>query len=261
MHRALITGGTSGIGAAFSKAFAKRGVALVIVARNADRLESFAQDIRSTYGVQVETLCADLVNRADQDRVKERIASDSPAEPAIDILVNNAGFSVRTDILGDDLDLHDDAIEVMIRCVLHLSNAAGRVFAARGRGWIINVNSVSGHLPQNNYSAIKAWGLNFTEALSVRLSGSGVRVTSLEPGWVRTEFHQRAGITGSSIPDCLWLQADELVEQCLSDIARGKVVSIPSGRFKALAFLARCAPRPILHGVSAWFTARRNREK
>lgn len=261
MHRALITGGTSGIGAAFSKAFAERGVDLVIVARDQERLESFAREMRETYGVDVETLRADLVDHADQERVKTRIAAHDDAQPAIDILVNNAGFSVRTDILGEDLDLHDDAIEVMIRGVLHLSNAAGRAFAQRGKGWIINVNSVSGHLPQNNYSAIKAWGLNFTEALAVRLNGSGVHVTSLEPGWVRTEFHQRAGVKGSSIPDCLWLQADDLVAECLRDVARGKVVSVPSSRFKTLAILARVAPRNVLHGVSAWFTARRNREK
>lgn len=261
MHRALITGGTSGIGAAFSKAFAERGVHLVIVARDAERLESFAHNIRTSYGVEVETLRADLQYRDDLERVKERVSQNTPEKQEIDILVNNAGFSVRTDILGEDVDLHDAAFEVMIRGVFHLSNVAGRAFSARGRGWIINVNSVSGHLPQNNYSAIKAWGLNFTEALAVRLAGSGVRVTSLEPGWVRTEFHSRAGVKGSSIPDFLWLNADKLVEECLRDVAKGKVISIPSGRFQVLAFLARIAPRPILHSVSAWFTARRNREK
>lgn len=131
----------------------------------------------------------------------------------------------------------------------------------RGKGWIINVNSVSGYLPQNNYSAIKSWGLTFTESLAVRLAGSGVQVTSLAPGWVRTEFHQRAGISGSSIPDFLWLKPEDLVEECLRDVALGRNVSIPSFRFKVLAFLARIAPRRILHNVAAWFTARRNREK
>ena len=175
--------------------------------------------------------------------------------------MNNAGFSVRSDILGEDLSLHDSGIDVMIRAVLHLSNAAGRAMARRGKGWIINVNSVSGYLPQNNYSAIKAWGNTYTEALAVRLAGSGVHVTSLQPGWVRTEFHERAGISGSSIPDFLWLSPERLVRECLQDVARGKLISVPSKRFKVLAFLARIAPRNIMHSIAAWFTKRRNSEK
>lgn len=261
MHRALVTGGTSGIGAAFSEAFARRGVDLVIVARDRERLESFAASIRERFGVQVETFPADLTLRDDQARVVRRIETDTAEQPAIDTLVNNAGFSVRTDILGDDLSLHDAGFEVMVRAVLYLSGAAGRTFAARGRGWIINVTSTSAFVPQNNYSAIKAWAQTYTEALAVRLAGTGVQVTALAPGWVRTEFHQRAGIKGSSIPGFLWLKPERLVEECLRDVARGKVLSVPSKRFKLIVALARLAPRSLIHWVSAKLTARRNREK
>ena len=261
MHRALITGGTSGIGAAFAREFAKRRVDLVLVARNADRLSRFAQDLRSRYDIDVEEMVCDLEVVADRDRVEARLAQESSEYPAVDILVNNAGFSVRSDILGEDLSLHDSGIDGMIRAVLHFSNAAGRAMARRGKGWIINVNSGSGYLPQNNYSAIKAWGNTYTEALAVRLAGSGVQVTSLQPGWVRTEFHQRAGISGSSIPDFLWLSPERLVRECLQDVARGKLISVPSKRFKVLAFLARIAPRNIMHSIAAWFTKRRNSEK
>ena len=261
MHRALITGGTSGIGAAFAREFAKRRVDLVLVARNADRLSRFAQDLRSRYDIDVEEMVCDLEVVADRDRVEARLAQESSEYPAVDILVNNAGFSVRSDILGEDLSRHDSGIEVMIRAVLHLSNAAGRAMARRGKGWIINVNSVSGYLPQNHYSAIKAWGNTYTEALAVRLAGSGVQVPSLQPGWVRTEFHQRAGSSGSSIPDFLWLSPERLVRECLQDVARGKLISVPSKRFKVLAFLARIAPRNIMHSIAAWFTKRRNSEK
>ena len=254
MHRALITGGTSGIGAAFAREFAKRRVDLVLVSR-------FAQDIRTRYGVDVEEMVCDLEKQADRERVEARLSEESASRPAIDILVNNAGFSVRSDILGDDLSLHDSGIEVMIKAVLHLSNAAGRAMARRGQGWIINVNSVSGYLPQNNYSAIKSWGNTYTEALAVRLARSGVHVTSLQPGWVRTEFHERAGISGSSIPDFLWLSPERLVKECLDDVARGKLISVPSKRFKVLALLARIAPRGAMHSIAAWFTKRRDSEK
>ena len=261
MHRALITGGTSGIGAAFAREFAKRRVDLVLVARNADRLSRFAQDLRTRYDIDVEEMVCDLEVEAERDRVAARLTQESIEHPAVDILVNNAGFSVRSDILGDDLSLHDSGIEVMIKAVLHLSNAAGRAMARRGTGWIINVNSVSGYLPQNNYSAIKSWGNTYTEALAVRLAGSGVHVTSLQPGWVRTEFHERPGISGSSIPDFLWLSPERLVKECLDDVARGKLISVPSKRFKVLAFLARTAPRNIMHSIAAWFTKRRDKEK
>ncbi|CAM4017592.1 SDR family NAD(P)-dependent oxidoreductase [Helcobacillus massiliensis] len=257
MHRALITGGTSGIGAAFARAFAQRGADLVIVARNPERLDAFASDIRSRYGVDVETIEADLVHRDDQQRIVERLEADPP----IDILVNNAGFSVRSDVLGEDLSLHDDGLEVMVRAVYHLSGAAGRTMAARGEGTIINVTSTSGYVPQNNYSAIKAWAQIYTEALSVRLAGTGVRVVALAPGWVRTEFHERAGINGTSIPGFLWLDPDRLVEECLRDAAAGRVISIPSKRFKLIVALSRLAPRSIIHRMSAWLTARRNKEK
>ncbi len=97
----------------------------------------------------------------------------------------------------------------------------------RGRGWIITVCSVSSGLTQNNYTAIKAWALNYSESLAVETAGTGVTVTALVPGWVRTEFHARAGIAGTSIPDVLWLDPDDLVEECLRDVARGRTVSVP----------------------------------
>lgn len=256
---ALITGGTSGIGAAFADALARRGINLVLVARNESNLLSYAKQLQAKFGVQVETITADLEQRDAQQIVAERLAQNE-ASP-IDLFVNNAGFSVRSDMVGEDISLHESAFEVMVRAVFYLSNAAARAMVARGRGWIINVNSVSAYLPQNNYSAIKAWGSNFTQALAVRLEGTGVQVTSLEPGWVRTEFHQRAGIKGSSIPSFLWLQPQTVVEACLRDAAAGKALSIPTFRFKTLALLARVAPRGILLKVSAWLTARRNSEK
>ena len=257
MLRALVTGGTSGIGAAFAKAFATRGMDLVLVARDGARLESFADQLRSQYDVTVETIQADLVDHAAQDRVAARLEQDPP----VDVLVNNAGFSVRTDILGPDLSLHDDGFSVMCRAVLHLSAAAGRTMSARGRGWIINVTSTSAFVPQNNYSAMKAWAQTYTEALAVRLAGTGVTVTALAPGWVRTEFHSRAGITGSSIPKFLWLDPDKLVQECLRDVAAGKVISIPSLRFKLIMAGSRLAPRTAIRRLSAWLTARRSREK
>ncbi|MFC7464559.1 SDR family NAD(P)-dependent oxidoreductase [Brachybacterium sp. GCM10030252] len=258
MHRALITGGTAGIGAAFARAFATRGASLVLVARDAERLDDAAQKLRDDYGVEVETLVADLADREAQQRVADRL--ETGTDP-VDVLVNNAGFSVRASLLDEDLTPHDLGFEVMIRAVLKLGGAAGRGMRERGQGWIINVSSVSGLVTQNNYSAIKAWVSNYSESLGVQLAGTGVQVTALMPGWVRTEFHSRAGIKGSSIPGVLWLSADRLVEDCLRDVARGKPVSVPSKRWKLIAGILRTTPRGVVARLSAVLSHRRSRER
>ncbi|MCL6422497.1 SDR family NAD(P)-dependent oxidoreductase [Brachybacterium sp. JHP9] len=258
MHTALITGGTAGIGAAFARAFARRGVDLVLVARDDARLAEFSAQMREEYGVRVETIRADLADREDQQRIADRLEHE---EPAVDILVNNAGFSVRASLLDPDLSEHDRGFEVMQRAVLKLGGAAGRAMAQRREGWIINIASVSAFVTQNNYSAIKAWVSNYSESLNVQLGSSGVLVTTLYPGWVRTEFHSRAGIKGSSIPDFLWLDAEELVEECLRDVARGKPVSIPGGRWRLITAVLRTTPRPVIHRLSQILTSRRAKER
>ena len=101
----------------------------------------------------------------------------------------------------------------------------------RGHGTIINVASIAGFVTQGHYSAIKAYVVTLTESLAVELRGSGVRVCALCPGYVRTEFHERAGIKGSSIPGPLWMDADQLVADCLRDVERGKVISVPQARW------------------------------
>ncbi len=258
MHRVLITGGTAGIGAAFAKAFAARGIDLVLVARSEERLAQAAHDLSAEYGVHVETVSADLSDREAQQTVADRLESDTNP---VDIFVNNAGFSVRASLLAEDLSEHDLGFEVMCRAVLKLGGAAGRAMSRRGRGWIINVGSVSGAVTQNNYTAIKAWANNYSESLGVQLRGTGVQVTLLMPGWVRTEFHSRAGIKGSSIPDPLWIDADLLVKECLQDVARGKAVSVPTTRWKLIMAVLRSTPRPLVAGLSAVLSHRRSKER
>ena len=130
MATALITGGTSGIGAAFARALAARGDDLVLVARDADRLSETATDLKERYAVSVETIAADLAVRSDVVRIAERLAS---AERPIDLLVNNAGFGIRVRLTAADTTPHEHAIDVMIRAVLMLGAAAGRAMRQRGR--------------------------------------------------------------------------------------------------------------------------------
>ena len=250
MPIALITGGTSGI----ARALAARGTDLVLVARDSDRLASVAADLSTEFGVDVETVVADLADRADVGRVAEMVErTDRP----IDMLVNNAGFGVHDALTAEDTTLHERALDVMVRAVLILGGAAGRAMRARGSGYIVNTSSTAGFITMGAYSAIKAWVTTYSEGLAVELAGTGVGVTALCPGWVRTEFHERAGIRASSIPSVLWIDADALVAEALRDVARGRVISIPSVRFRLLMWLARHAPRGAIRWVSGRISSSR----
>ncbi|HEY6683939.1 MAG TPA: SDR family NAD(P)-dependent oxidoreductase, partial [Propionibacteriaceae bacterium] len=187
MATALITGGTSGIGAAFARALAARGDDLVLVARNADRLAEMATELKEHYAVNVETIVTDLAVRSEAVGIAERLAS---IEQPIDLLVSNAGFGVRTKLTEADTTPHEHAIDVMIRAVLMLGAAAGRAMRQRGSGTIINVSSTAGFVAMGSYSAIKAWVTAYSESLANELHGTGVKVVALCPGWVRTEFHE-----------------------------------------------------------------------
>lgn len=255
MATAMVTGGTSGIGAAFARALAERGEDLVLVARDSERLASTASELTNRHRIAVETLVADLAVRSDVDKVAARLTE--PGAP-IDRLVNNAGFGIRTRLTAEDLDQHERGVDVMIRAVLLLSAAAARAMKARGEGSIINVSSTAGFITMGSYSATKAWVRIFSEGLANELAGSGVRVTAVCPGWVRTEFHERAEIGVSSIPEWMWLDPDDVAAEGLRDNDRGKVISIPSRRYAAMMLAAAKAPRSLIRTVSARLSSSRH---
>ncbi len=255
MTTALVTGGTSGIGAAFARALAGRGDDLVLVARDAERLDQIATELRRRFGVTVETLSADLAERADVERVAARLGPD---ERPVDLLVNNAGFGIRSRLTAPDLSPLERGFDVMVHAVMVLSGSASRAMTARGGGAIVNVGSTAGYVTMGGYSALKAFVGVYTEALSNELWGTGVTATVLCPGWVRTEFHERADIGTGSIPGWMWLDADDLVAQCLRDVTAGKVISIPSRRYQVLMTAARYAPRSLVRRVSRALSSSRH---
>jgi short-subunit dehydrogenase len=257
MATALVTGGTSGIGAEFARALASRGYDIVLVARDQERLEATATELHAASGIDVEILRADLADRADVQKVAERLTDEGRP---VDFLVNNAGFGVHSSLLSEDTTAHEHALDVMVRAVLILGGAAGRAMRARGHGSILNVASVAGHLTMGSYSAIKGWVASYSEGLAVELRGSGVTVTTLSPGWVRTEFHTRAGIRTGSIPSIMWIDAEPLVRTALRDVGRGKVISIPSVRYRAVTWFVRHAPRRVVRAISGAISSSRNEE-
>ena len=135
---------------------------------------------------------------------------------------------------------------MLVRAVLVLSHAAATAMVGRGSGQIINVSSVAGLTASGTYAAAKSFVTTFTESLSGQLAGTGVQVMALLPGYVRTEFHERAGIDKGERAGPFWLDAGDLVRQALADSERGRVVSVPSAQYKAIVAVARHLPRAIV---------------
>jgi short-subunit dehydrogenase len=249
MTTALVTGATAGLGAEFARQLAGSGADIVLVARDEARLLTTRVALEDRHPVKVEMLSADLSTVDGCDRVAERIAST--ASP-IDILVNNAGIGMYRRFGAAELQRDERMLDLNVRAVLRLTHAAVRAMTGRGSGQIINVSSVSGFVPRAGnvtYSASKAWVTTFSEGLALELAGSGVQVTAVCPGFTHTEFHERASADMSKVPDWMWLDTHDVVAQGLADAGRGKPVSVPSARYKALAGAARYTPRSVVRAV------------
>ena len=243
MKTALITGASAGIGLEFARQLAATDHHLVLVARDLSRLEDLADALRRDRDITVEVMSADLSDRAALQRVSDRVASVT--EP-IDLLVNNAGYGLKGSFLKNDIADEERLFDVLTRAVLVLSHAAARAMVQRGHGAIINVSSVASFLASGTYAAEKSFVTVFTEALSNELAGTNVRAMALCPGFTRTEFHGRADLDMTKLPQWMWLDAPDLVSQALADVEKGAVISIPGRQYQAIAAALRVVPRSLV---------------
>jgi uncharacterized protein len=245
---ALVTGASSGIGAAFVRALAEQGTAVVLVARRVERLEQTAEHLGREFGLPSQIMAADLTDPAELARVEARLAD--PEDP-IDLLVNNAGLGGRGRLLDQPVDRLDREIRLNVLALLRLTKAALPGMLARRHGGVLNVSSVAGFQPMPGdatYAASKAFVTSFTESLAGELHGSGVRAMALCPGYTRTEFH--GGDDSGRGPDGLWLDADRVARDALADLGRGRVISVPGRLWKGISLASRVSPRPLVRSVT-----------
>ena len=240
---ALITGPTAGIGSCFAHQLAAKGSDLVLVARDESRLQALAAEVERAYDVETEVLVADLADREALGRVERRVAD--PARP-VSLLVNNAGFGLKEKFLDNSVEDEQYLLDVLVTAVLRLTHAALGPMVQRGAGSIVNVSSVAGYLPRGTYSAAKAYVTSLSQWADLTYRDQGVRVMALCPGFTKTEFHERMDVSRSSAPSWLWLEADRLVADALADLEKGKRVSVPSRRYKAITGVVRYTPSSVL---------------
>jgi len=239
---ALITGATSGIGAAFARRLAADGYNLVLHGRRKARLDAIADELRSAHDASVEVLMAELADERGIQAVEERIRRAENLE----LLVNNAGFGIHGLFHEVSAKAHEEMIAVHVRASARLTHAALPVMLARNRGAIINVSSVAAFMPfagSVNYGATKAYLTAFSEGLHMELKGTGVRVQALCPGFTRTEFHGRRGIDTSRIPDGLWMSAESVVDESLKCLKWDRVICIPGRKYRFFVWLSRWLPQ------------------
>jgi short-subunit dehydrogenase len=224
---ALVTGASSGIGAVYAQRLAARGFDLLLVARDLQRLEEAASQLRAEHGVQVEVLKADLTQKEEVLKLEQRLRSDS----SINLLLNNAGVAADGLLANADTDQLERLIQLNVTTVTRLASAAAASFAKAGRGTIINIASVVALFPERfnaTYSASKAYVLSLTQSLNAELDGTGVKVQAVLPGVTRTEIWERSGIDATQIPADMVMEAGEMVDAALSGLDQGELITIPS---------------------------------
>lgn len=239
---ALVTGASAGIGKEFARRLAARGTHLILVARDAKRLEDLAETLGTKYGVDVEVLVADLRDPEGLAGVEARLT----AEPPVDLLVNNAGYADTGEFADLPVESAQGQIALNITALVTLSHAAATSMVAAGRGAIVNLASGAAFIPGPRtgiYSATKAFVVSLSQTLREELRPRGVEVLVVCPGLTRTEFQERAKYEASGFPEYMWQSAAQVVDESLAALDANKGMCIPGTPNRMLASAMQLVPR------------------
>ncbi len=240
---ALVTGASSGIGAAIAREYARRGVPLILTARRTERLEALAAELGTQ--VDVVTLAADLADPGAPTALHTEIISRGLH---VAHLVNNAGYGVPGRYLSADWKTHADSLQVMLTSVCELTHRFLPAMEAAGYGRIINVASLAGLVPASAghtlYGATKAFLIRFSECLAMEMQAKGVHVCALCPGFTYTEFHDINGMRErvSKLPKLLWLDADSVARLGLDAVERGHSRHVTGRANRLIASISKYLP-------------------
>ena len=224
---ALVTGASSGIGLEYAKRFAAMGIALTLVARHKQRLETLATELRASNQIEVTVLVADLTNSTDLSQLEQYVAGAAN----VDLLINNAGAAVYKPVVDTDMAALDMMVALNITSLVHLTRAALPNMIAHQHGAIINVGAGLAFRPgamRATYSGTKAFMVNFVRSIQEEVEGSGVQMQLLVPGLIRTEFHEHSGTDITRFPPEMIMSPDDLVQGSLLGLERRELICIPA---------------------------------
>jgi hypothetical protein len=224
---ALVTGASSGIGAVYADRLAKRGYDLILVARDAGRLDKLAADIHERTGRQADFVAVDLATQDGQQRVERVLQGDE----RITLLVNNAGLGATQTLVESDVERLDQMIQLNVTAVTRLARAVAPAFIRRGRGAIVNIASIVALAPEllnGVYAATKSFVLTFSQSLHHELAGQGIQVQAVLPGATSTDFWNVAGVPVQHLPAQIVMKAEDMVDAALVGFDRQELVTIPS---------------------------------
>jgi short-subunit dehydrogenase len=249
-ERALITGGSVGIGAALADVFAAHGHDLILVSRSREKLEARGRAIHDRFGVEVICLAEDLTDPQGARRLHEAVTARS-----LDVhhLVNNAGVGLYGKFASTDLDVELKMIQLNVTSVVDLTKRFLQPMIARRSGRILNVASMAAFVPgpwMSVYYATKAFLLSFSQAIDFELKSSGVTVTTLCPGPTESEFKVRAGSQRSRLFESFVMDAPRVARVGYDGMMKGKAVAIPGLRNKLIPVATRITPRPLIARLS-----------
>ena len=246
-NTALVTGASSGIGAAIATELASRGYSLILVARREERLQSLATELRSEHEIEAEIVAADLAEESERDRLQTDLGGRGRA---VEVLVNNAGFGHQADFAISPRERMVEMVRVNVEAVVYLTSRFLGPMAERGRGSVINIGSTAAFQPLPGsavYAASKSFVLSFSEAIRTELRGTGVTVTAVCPGPVKTEFMEAAGAGGveERTPGAVWMSAEEIARQAVDGAKHDKRVVVPGTLNRVTALAGQHSPRAV----------------